>query len=101
MRMFVAIDLDDRVKQGLSSVAALVKQAAKEAGPKLVKPDQAHLTLAFMADVPSPQSERVIAALAECYRTERSAGERFGDFVDRVGTDRLNEVARGASTVVH
>ena len=48
------------------------------------------------ADVP-----RVIAALADCFRHDRRAGERFPDFVDRVGTDRLSEVARHAAGTVH
>jgi sulfite reductase beta subunit-like hemoprotein len=50
---------------------------------------------------PEAEVPKVIAALAECYRNERSAGERFGDFVERIGTDRLNDIARAAAAVVH
>ena len=46
MRMFVAIDLDPAVKESIRS------QQLKSEFPqvKFVNPDQAHLTLAFMAD---------------------------------------------------
>ncbi len=50
---------------------------------------------------PEGEVPKVIAALAECYRRERRGGEHFGDFVQRVGVDRLSDVARGAATVVH
>jgi len=50
---------------------------------------------------PEAEVPKVVAALADYYRTTRRGGERFGDFVTRVGIDRLNEVARGAAAVVH
>jgi sulfite reductase beta subunit-like hemoprotein len=40
------------------------------------------------------QVPAVVAALAESYRAARTAGEAFGDFVQRVGIAHLNEVAR-------
>jgi sulfite reductase beta subunit-like hemoprotein len=43
------------------------------------------------------QVPKVVAALAESYRTERTAGEPFGDFVQRVGVAHLNEVTRQVS----
>jgi sulfite reductase beta subunit-like hemoprotein len=46
-------------------------------------------------DVPA-----VVVAVANFYRSERQAGEHFGDFVDRVGADRLTQVARAAATGV-
>jgi len=50
-----------------------------------------------------PESEvpKVVAAIADYYRASRRNGERFGDFVDRVGGDRITEVARAAATVVN
>ncbi|MEW6272646.1 MAG: nitrite/sulfite reductase [Thermodesulfobacteriota bacterium] len=39
---------------------------------------------------------RAIVALARHYESERLAGERFGEFVDRVGTDALDRVAQEA-----
>lgn len=50
---------------------------------------------------PEGEVPTVVAALAEYYRRERQAGECFGDFVQRVGTDRLTDVARAAAAVVH
>jgi sulfite reductase beta subunit-like hemoprotein len=40
---------------------------------------------------------RVVAALAEFYRERRQSGERFGEFVDRIGIDDLDRVARSAA----
>lgn len=50
---------------------------------------------------PADEVPKVVAAVAECFRKERSPGERFGSFVDRIGLDRITEVARGAAAVVH
>ena len=50
---------------------------------------------------PEAEVPKVIAALADWYRRERQPSERFGDFVQRVGVDRVSEIARGAATVVH
>jgi sulfite reductase beta subunit-like hemoprotein len=45
---------------------------------------------------PEEEVPRVVAALAEHYRCERRRGERFGNFVRRVGIDQLTDVARNA-----
>jgi len=50
---------------------------------------------------PADEVPKAVAALAHCFRSERTKGERFGAFVDRVGIDRLTEVARSAAAVVH
>jgi sulfite reductase beta subunit-like hemoprotein len=50
---------------------------------------------------PETEVPKVIAALADWYRRERQQSERFADFVERVGVDRISEVARSAATVVH
>lgn len=50
---------------------------------------------------PVEEVPRVVAALAEMFRSERRRGEAFADFVVRVGTDRISTVARGAAVVVH
>jgi len=44
---------------------------------------------------------KVVAALAERYRAERRAGERFTDFVDRVGVQRLTAVAQAVAGETH
>jgi sulfite reductase beta subunit-like hemoprotein len=49
---------------------------------------------------PEEEVPKVVAALAEYYRGKRQPGEGFDDFVQRVGADRLAEVARGAAAVV-
>ena len=70
MRMFVAIDLDDRIKESLPSVARCAKEGASARqglGPsfKFVDPEQTHLTLVFLGEVASPQSDRIIAAMQQ------------------------------------
>jgi sulfite reductase beta subunit-like hemoprotein len=40
---------------------------------------------------------RAIAAVAECYRSERMAGEPFHAFVKRFGIDQLSEIAVAAA----
>jgi sulfite reductase beta subunit-like hemoprotein len=50
---------------------------------------------------PADEVPKVIAALAAYYRQQRKQGERFGAFVDRVGSDKMTEVARSAAAVVH
>ncbi len=50
---------------------------------------------------PEAEVPKVVAALAEYYRSQRQGGERFPDFVDRVGVDRINTVARAVAPGVH
>jgi sulfite reductase beta subunit-like hemoprotein len=45
---------------------------------------------------PEEDAPAVIVALARLYERERLPDERFGAFVDRLGTDRLDAVAREA-----
>lgn len=49
---------------------------------------------------PVEEMPHVISAVAGMYRQERQDGERFPDFVDRVGVDRISKVARAASAGV-
>ena len=51
MRMFVAIDLDACIKERLPSVARSKKEGTAFT---FVRPEQAHLTLAFLGDVAAP-----------------------------------------------
>ncbi len=46
---------------------------------------------------PLEQVPSAVAAIAEHYRRSRSKGEKFPDFVTRVGTDQVTEVARIAA----
>ncbi|HEY8517182.1 MAG TPA: nitrite/sulfite reductase [Candidatus Binatia bacterium] len=43
---------------------------------------------------PEDEAPRVIVALARLFEKDRIPGERFGEFVDRVGTDALDRVAQ-------
>jgi sulfite reductase beta subunit-like hemoprotein len=45
---------------------------------------------------PEAETPKAIVALASHYRENRQPGERFGEFVDRVGKDALDEVAQQA-----
>lgn len=45
---------------------------------------------------PEEGTPKAIAALARTYEQERTPGERFPDWVDRVGMKRLAEIAAGA-----
>ncbi len=62
--MFVAIDLDDRVKAAAFSLRA-VADGAGRSSLKFVNPQQLHLTLAFLGEVEAPQCDRVIAAMEQ------------------------------------
>jgi sulfite reductase beta subunit-like hemoprotein len=46
---------------------------------------------------PEEEVPALVTALAAFYRSARAAGEHFGDFVERVGGDRLNAVAGAAA----
>lgn len=46
---------------------------------------------------PEEETPQAIVAVAEIYRSERTPGETFQQFVERVGIDRLSQAARGAS----
>jgi 2'-5' RNA ligase len=59
MRMFVAIDLNDTIRQVIHHEQRRAAFPAVK-NVKFVNPEQAHLTLAFMADA---ASERVVPAL--------------------------------------
>ncbi|HYD46733.1 MAG TPA: nitrite/sulfite reductase [Terriglobales bacterium] len=62
--------------------------------------EEAQLGARVSGRFPVAEVPKVVAALADYYRTNRIAGERFGSFVHRVGHDRVTEVARGAAAVV-
>jgi len=63
MRMFVAVDLDDSTKAAIAREQQMAWRLAAKAPIKFVNPEQAHLTLAFLADVPSLQCDRLIDAM--------------------------------------
>src|SRR5437763_2879539 len=67
MRLFIAIELPDEIKQGI----ALLQQAEsqRERGYRWLPPDQLHLTLKFLGEVDPAQVEQVHRALESISRT--------------------------------
>ena len=63
--MFVAVDLDDSTRAAVAREQQMAWRLAANAPITFVDPKQAHLTLAFLADVPSPQCDQLIAAMHE------------------------------------
>ncbi|HVX66971.1 MAG TPA: NADPH-dependent assimilatory sulfite reductase hemoprotein subunit [Bryobacteraceae bacterium] len=55
---------------------------------------------AFADNVRAREIGQTLQPVFELYRRERSGGERFGDFCNRVGRDRLREVREAASAEV-
>jgi RNA 2',3'-cyclic 3'-phosphodiesterase len=62
-RMFVALDLPERVREG---VAAWGREELADPALRPVPPENLHVTLAFLGFRPEKDAERVAAALAEC-----------------------------------
>ena len=63
--MFVAIDLDDRARAAVRHEQALAARAFTSSSIRFMNPRQAHLTLAFLADVPAPLSDRIVDAMQQ------------------------------------
>jgi 2'-5' RNA ligase len=63
MRMFVAIDLDDRARAAAAEAQQLAARLTGRSSIRFVDPQRAHLTLAFLGEIPAPQSDRVIDAM--------------------------------------
>jgi 2'-5' RNA ligase len=61
--MFVAIELDDSTRAAVAREQQMAWRLAANAPIKFVNPQQSHLTLAFLADVPAAHVDRVIAAM--------------------------------------
>ena len=65
MRMFAAVDLDAPTKAAVAREQQMAWRLAANAPIKFVNPEQAHLTLAFVADVPQPQVDQLVAAMQQ------------------------------------
>jgi 2'-5' RNA ligase len=67
MRLFVAIDLDDRAKQAIAAeqkrIASVVKAA--ERGLRWVRPEQMHVTLVFLGDVDERRADMISETVHE------------------------------------
>ena len=78
MRLFVAIELPDVIKDGLARLTGGLH------GAKWADPDQMHLTLRFIGDVDAPQADDIAAALGEVRASAFSAAlVGLGEFSSR------------------
>lgn len=75
MRLFVAIDIDEQVRERIARIQSHLKRELNLSGceVKWVRPEQIHLTLKFLGDVPDKIITRV------CDAVTRTAG-RFDGF---------------------
>lgn len=64
LRTFIAIELDETVRDGLSRVQAKFKKQAPDGSVKWVNPEAIHLTLKFLGDTPVTKISKVADALA-------------------------------------
>jgi RNA 2',3'-cyclic 3'-phosphodiesterase len=65
MRLFLALEPDDAVRQALAEVSAAARRAAGEIARALrwVTPENLHLTLHFLGDVDERARDRLVVAL--------------------------------------
>ena len=69
MRAFIAIDLNDEVREGL--VRAQKRIGNKAAKIKFVEPENLHVTLKFLGEIDETMAEEVKKALAEIAKKHR------------------------------
>jgi 2'-5' RNA ligase len=67
IRSFIAIELPDKVRQGLSRLVAQLKSRQPD-GVKWVDPTGIHLTLKFLSNITSGQISEITEAMAEASR---------------------------------
>src|SRR5262245_12243593 len=67
MRLFVAIDLDDRARRAIADEQKRLQTAFGDSRSsiKWVRPDHMHLTLVFLGEVPDARAPAVVAAINE------------------------------------
>jgi 2'-5' RNA ligase len=68
VRLFVALDLPDAVRQSLRELIARLKPECR--GAKWVRPEGMHVTLKFIGEVDAEKLEPICAALAEVHSTQ-------------------------------
>ncbi len=64
LRTFIAIELDQEVRDGLGRVQGKFKRQAPDGSVKWVYPEAIHLTLKFLGDTPVSKISKVADALA-------------------------------------
>ena len=63
IRTFIAIELDESVKDGLTKLQKRLEGQAPRGSVRWVRPEGIHLTLKFLGDVPADQIEEITRAL--------------------------------------
>jgi len=81
MRAFIALELPPEIKTAIENYQHRLKKIGVQA--KWVKPEQAHLTLAFLGSITptkEKQTEEILTEIAETEKSIRLKLERFGSF---------------------
>ncbi len=65
VRSFVAIELDDQIRQRLSETQALLKSRGLAHQVRWVRPEGIHLTLKFLGDVPVNRMKEIVSAITQ------------------------------------
>ena len=68
IRTFVAIELDDSIKAGLTELQKRLKAEAPPGAVRWVRPDGIHLTLKFLGNVPASRIKEITRAIAGACR---------------------------------
>jgi len=68
VRLFIALDLPDEVRQNVRELIARLKPACRSA--KWVRPEGMHITLKFIGEVSADRVAHILAALAAIRSTE-------------------------------
>jgi 2'-5' RNA ligase len=63
IRTFIAIELDESIKDGLTKLQKRLKGEAPQGSVRWVRPEGIHLTLKFLGDVPADQIGEITRAL--------------------------------------
>jgi 2'-5' RNA ligase len=63
IRTFIAIELDESVKDGLIKLQERLKDKVPQGSVRWARPEGIHLTLKFLGDVPADQIEEIAGAL--------------------------------------
>ena len=67
MRTFIAIELEEKIKELLSKIQAELKKSGEDI--KWVNPHNVHLTLKFLGEIEEPKIPKIIQLLKEAAAT--------------------------------
>lgn len=65
MRLFVAIDLPDRVRTAIAQAQQRLRAALGDAAPRWIKPEQLHLTLLFIGERDEVAAAGIVDVMGE------------------------------------